>query len=179
MLSGLLPMVLASLVLAPSPAFAEHGNRGSRVGYYDQAQVLEVVPVREIVRVSTPRQECWSEEVEHAPPYDDDGAYTVTGAILGGVIGHQFGGGSGRHVTTAAGSILGAVIGRDVGRRHGDDRTYTMVERRCRPVNDYHKAERIVGYRVTYDYQGRTYTTHMANHPGHYVRVRVSIDPVE
>lgn len=176
----LLPIVLASLVLAPAPALAGPAHRAPRApGYYDQAQVVEVVPIREIVRVTTPHQECWSEEVEHLRRYDDSGAYTIAGTILGGVVGHQFGGGSGRHVATAAGSVLGAVIGHDLGRSHAYDRTYTTVERRCQTVDDYREVERIVAYRVTYDYGGRTYTTDLANHPGRYVRVRVSVAPVE
>jgi len=126
----ILPIVLISLTLAPIPAAAGPAHRTP--GYYDQAKVVEVVPIREVVRLSTPHQECWTEEVEHARHYDDP-TYTIAGSILGGVVGHQFGGGTGRHVATAAGSVLGAVIGHDLGR----DRTYTTVERRCQTVNDY------------------------------------------
>jgi len=178
MRSHLLPIVFLSLALAPLPAIAGHAQRASRdPGFYDQAKVVEVLPIREVVRLNTPRQECWTEEVEHVRHYDGEGAYTLAGSILGGVVGHQFGGGSGRHVATAAGSVLGAVIGHDIGRGH--DRTYTTMERRCQTVNDYREQERIVGYRVTYDYDGRTYTADMDRHPGRYVRVRVSVDPVE
>lgn len=173
MRSPLLFMVL-SLALTPIPAVAGHAPRDP--GYYDQAKVVEVVPIREVVRLNTPHQECWTEEVEHARHYEDP-TYTIAGSILGGVVGHQFGGGSGRHVATAAGSVLGAVIGHDIGRGH--DRTYTTVERHCRTVNDYREEERIVGYRVTYDYGGRTYTTDMDRRPGRFVRVRVSVAPVE
>jgi uncharacterized protein YcfJ len=175
MRSLFLPIVLISLTLGPIQAAAGPAHRTP--GYYDQAKVVEVVPIREVVRLSTPHQECWTEEVEHVRHYDDDGVATVAGSILGGVVGHQFGGGSGRQVATVAGSVLGAVIGHDVGR--GYDRTYTTMERRCQTVNDYHERERIVGYRVTYDYDGRTYTTDMDRHPGRYVRVRVSVAAVE
>jgi len=180
MRSIFLPIVFLSLALAPIPAIAGHAQGASRdPGYYDQARVVEVLPIREVVRLNTPHQECWTEEVEHVRHYDDDGAYTVVGSILGGVVGHQFGGGTGRHVATAAGSVLGAVIGHDLGHSHAYDRTYTTMERRCQTVNDYREQERIVGYRVTYDYAGRTYTADMDRHPGRYVRVRVSVDPVE
>ncbi|QDF75698.1 MULTISPECIES: glycine zipper 2TM domain-containing protein [Shewanella] len=39
------------------------------------------------------------------------------GALIGGVIGHQFGGGSGKDVAT----VLGALIGGGIGHRSGDD----------------------------------------------------------
>jgi len=180
MRSHLLPIVFLSLALAPIPAIAGHAQRAPRdPGFYDQARVVDVLPIREVVRLNTPHQECWTEEVEHVRHYDDGGTSTVAGSILGGVVGHQFGGGTGRQVATVAGSVLGAVIGHDLGHSHAYDRTYTTMERRCQTVNDYREQERIVGYRVTYDYDGRTYTADMDRHPGRYVRVRVSVDPVE
>ncbi|QFU23119.1 glycine zipper 2TM domain-containing protein [Shewanella eurypsychrophilus] len=45
---------------------------------------------------------------------------TFGGALLGGVIGHQFGGGSGQDVAT----VLGALIGAGVGNRYGDSSYY-------------------------------------------------------
>jgi uncharacterized protein YcfJ len=175
-----LPIVLISLALGPIPAIAGHAQGAPRdPGYHDQARVVEVVPIREVARQVTPHQECWTEEVEHVRHYDGDGAYTLAGSILGGVVGHQLGGGSGQYAATAAGSVLGAVIGHDIGRSHAYERTYTTAERRCQTVIDDHARERIVGYRVTYDYGGRTYTTDMDRHPGRYVRVRVSVAPVE
>ncbi|RTR28226.1 glycine zipper 2TM domain-containing protein [Shewanella atlantica] len=45
----------------------------------------------------------------------NQGWKTFGGALIGGVIGHQFGGGSGKDVAT----VLGALIGAGVGNRHG------------------------------------------------------------
>lgn len=42
---------------------------------------------------------------------EGSGAGAVLGAIAGGVIGHQFGGGKGKDVATAAGAIAGGVAG--------------------------------------------------------------------
>jgi surface antigen len=39
-----------------------------------------------------------------------------TGAVLGGVVGNQFGKGSGRILGTAAGAIIGGIVGHDIGR---------------------------------------------------------------
>lgn len=41
---------------------------------------------------------------------------TGVGALVGGVVGNQFGGGSGRAVFTTAGVFLGGMMGRDVGK---------------------------------------------------------------
>ncbi|MBL4911858.1 glycine zipper 2TM domain-containing protein [Shewanella schlegeliana] len=45
---------------------------------------------------------------------------TFGGALIGGVIGHQFGGGSGQDVAT----VLGALLGAGVGNRYGDSSYY-------------------------------------------------------
>lgn len=44
------------------------------------------------------------------------GIGTVAGAIAGGVIGNQFGKGSGNVVATAAGAVIGGLIGAEIGR---------------------------------------------------------------
>jgi surface antigen len=41
---------------------------------------------------------------------------TLLGAVAGGVIGNQFGGGSGRVLATAAGAVAGGMIGNSIGR---------------------------------------------------------------
>ncbi|MGX9459647.1 glycine zipper 2TM domain-containing protein [Shewanella sp. A14] len=45
---------------------------------------------------------------------------TFGGALIGGVIGHQFGGGSGQNVAT----VLGALIGGGIGSQHGHSEYY-------------------------------------------------------
>jgi surface antigen len=42
---------------------------------------------------------------------------TATGAVLGGVVGHQFGKGTGQAVATVGGAALGAFVGSRVGRK--------------------------------------------------------------
>ena len=46
-----------------------------------------------------------------------EGTGTVAGALLGGVIGNQFGSGSGRVAATAVGAVVGGMIGQDIGRK--------------------------------------------------------------
>ena len=101
---------LALLGLLASPAFAGHGN--SDTAFYDKARVVDVVPIHELVRVTTPHRECWTEEVEHTRHHGDATTYTLVGSIIGGVVGHQFGKGGGKKAATVAGTLIGAATTR-------------------------------------------------------------------
>jgi len=46
------------------------------------------------------------------------GVGTIAGAIVGGVIGHQFGSGTGKAVATAVGAVAGGLIGSELGRTY-------------------------------------------------------------
>ena len=141
---------------------------------------------------------------EHGGRYDDrryarrgTGANTSTvlGGIVGAAIGHQIGDGSGQRAATVAGALLGGAIARDRhNARHGDayrgyndgygdgyGRTYeretVRYEQRCETVADGPREDRVVGYRVAYDYNGHVYTTETPYHPGSTIRVRVDVTP--
>ena len=67
---------------------------------------------------------------ESQPSKEDIGM--ATGAVLGGVIGHQIGGGSGKTVATIGGAALGAFVGSRVGRnmdRNDEDRARHALDR--------------------------------------------------
>lgn len=67
------------------------------------AQVVSATPIKETIK--TPRQECRNVTVTHRRPVQDENRITgsVLGAVAGGVIGHQFGGGRGKDVATVVG----------------------------------------------------------------------------
>lgn len=85
---------------------------------------------------AAPAEECWDEEVTvTADPKDEHRiAGTAIGAVVGGAIGKDIGD---RDITTAAGAAAGAVIGRKIQERiqenRADERTTTVIERRCGP----------------------------------------------
>jgi len=56
---------------------------------------------------------------------DPSAVGTVAGAIVGGVAGHQVGGGSGKDLATVAGAIGGAFAGREVEAR---SKSYTVYD---------------------------------------------------
>lgn len=81
------------------------------------AQVVSSTPIKETVK--TPRQECRNVTVTHRRPVQDENriAGSVLGAVAGGVIGHQFGGGHGRSVATVVGALGGGYAGNQIGAR--------------------------------------------------------------
>lgn len=49
-------------------------------------------------------------------PINKEGIGTMTGGVVGGLLGSQFGGGSGKVVAAAGGALLGAYLGGQIGR---------------------------------------------------------------
>ena len=55
--------------------------------------------------------------------------------------------------------------------------TAEEVVQRCDTRYEKEYEERIDGYRVTYEYNGREFTTRMPYDPGEKIRVRVAVSP--
>jgi uncharacterized protein YcfJ len=180
--------VLISLLAVASQAEANPWQRGGAParydgGVYDYAKVVDVDPIMRQVRVETPRRECWNEvrEVRDTRDSHSKGGM-VLGGIIGGVVGHQIGHGHGRDVATVAGTLIGAAVGHDIAAeraayRYSEPREESVERCAVRYEQDYH--ERIEGYRVTYRYQGREYTTRLPYDPGDRIRIRVDVEPAE
>jgi len=174
----ILGSTFAATLLAASPALV--ADSYDNPSHTDYAQVVDVTPITQQIRVDTPRRECWQESapVHHSTGYQ---TYTpqIVGAVLGAAVGRQFGRGRGQDAATVAGAVLGGSIGRDIKhRRYSPPQYSTGVVERCRTVHDAHTEERVVGYRVRYDYQGRVYTTRTHNDPGDRIQVRVHVTPI-
>ncbi len=191
---------VALLTLAPlgfaAPALADHESGAYRTtstsvstyannrskAQYDYARVVSSEPIIRYVTVSTPVRECW-QDVEY---YTVDrrghgtGLSTLFGAVVGGVIGHQFGSGRGNDAATIAGTLIGAAVGNNSGRRHHGHTTteYSRPVERCKTVITERQEERIDGYNVVYRYNGQKYATRMPYDPGRELRIRVDIRPV-
>ncbi len=80
----------------------------------------------------------------------------------------------------AAGAVAGALIGSQYDNRGRtevirDEGVQEREVRRCRDIDQW--VNRITGYRVTYEYAGRRYSSFMPNDPGREVKVRVSVEP--
>ena len=92
---------------------------------------LALVPLALIGCASNPRSQVDAPVYSGAPAYSDygyvrsiesvqsdrtSGGGAIVGGVLGAVIGHQFGGGTGRDLSTAAGAVGGAIVGNEVER---------------------------------------------------------------
>ncbi|TCV98265.1 glycine zipper 2TM domain-containing protein [Biostraticola tofi] len=120
------------------------------------AQVVSASPINETIK--TPNQQCRTVAVTHRRQVQDENkiAGSVLGAVAGGVLGHQFGGGRGKDVATVAGALAGGYAGNRVQGNLQNGDTYTTNEQRCRTV--YEKSQKLIGYDVTYkigDEQGK------------------------
>lgn len=70
------------------------------------------------------------QSIEQVPRQQGLGLGTLAGAAVGGVLGNQVGGGSGRAVTTAAGAAGGAYVGHEIEkRRRAGDQIYKVTIR--------------------------------------------------
>ena len=144
--------------------------------FYDKARVLEVEPIYEVSYVNHPEEHCWTEDVYYrGRGYSDSATPTIVGAILGGVVGNQFGKGGGKKAMTVAGTLLGASVGHDAGKRSSG--SYVTQERHCELVDRYDEQEELTGYRVKYSYRGEVFWTTTEEHPGKYIPVNVEVKP--
>lgn len=140
------------------------------------AKVVSVDPVRKTV--NNPRQVCHDEVVSHTTPPKDQHqiAGTAIGAVLGGVLGHQVGGGKGKTLATVAGAVGGGYAGKKIEQSRQHANVTTTTERRCQTVNN--TSSKIVGYDVRYEYNGVTRTVRMDHDPGDRVQVQEGVTAV-
>jgi uncharacterized protein YcfJ len=174
---------------------------------YDYARVVDVDPIVRRIRVTEPVRECYEEtryerDRRYGSPSASRGSAgsMILGGIIGAAVGNQIGSGDGRRAATVAGALIGSAIGHDAAakrdgrydsrydrrddRRYEDryddryeGRPYTVERCDVREVESWE--ERIEGYRVTYDYQGRRGSMTLPYDPGPKVRVRVDVRPAE
>ena len=124
--------------------------------------------------VGPPEQRCWVErqQVVEERRGDTNVGGAVIGALLGGVLGHQVGGGRGKDVATAGGAVAGALVGGNAG-RGGGGATYDKDVQRCRTVESTTPAY----WDVTYEYRGIEHRIQMSSAPGDTIAVNRNGEP--
>lgn len=137
----------AALLVAASTAFAD-GYSSRKVGTVVDVEAQYVYSYQ-----PTTQEQCSQVQVPvygqtHATPND-----VLAGAIIGGVIGNQFGGGSGQDIATALGAVIGA---NQAGRPRNGVVGYTN-EVRCELVSVQTETRHFDHYRVTYKRKGKFY----------------------
>jgi uncharacterized protein YcfJ len=97
---------------------------------------------------------------------DIGGVDGVVGAIVGGVIANQFGGGNGKTAITA----LGAVIGNRMATA-GKPKYHTVEQEVCHSVDK--KTLQVLDFSVTLQYNGAYWNVTMNDEPAIGARIRV------
>jgi uncharacterized protein YcfJ len=125
------------------------------------ATITKIETNWERVQVPQSRQQCVIKDV---PIYGTTQGRastgdTVLGAVIGGALGNQVGGGSGKDAMT----VLGAIVGADIANKRANQRQIIGYEsqRQCSDVLFYEDQERVKNYTIWYDWngvQGRSYT---------------------
>jgi uncharacterized protein YcfJ len=159
---------------APLPVVAQDYRRRREERLFD-AQVTSARAV-----VGTPGQRCWMEReqvVQHQPQQQSNinvpGA--AIGAVIGGILGHQVGGGTGKQIATVGGVVGGAALGSQVG---GGSRSavqpISQDVRRC----DSNPVQATPAYwDVTYQFRGQEHRVQMAKPPGPTISVNRNGEP--
>jgi uncharacterized protein YcfJ len=173
---------LPELVLAVLLLCALLGNQAHAETRYEYADVIQSMPLYQVVQVQSPRQQCWEEEiaVERYPDRNQSRTPVLVSTILGGALGNAVGNNkSSQRVGAVVGAVLGHSIGRDIvrSRNRAGTREYEVVER-CETVYESAQQERLIGYQVTYLFDGEERTIQTQSDPGDRIRIRVSVEPV-
>ena len=146
--------LLTGLVGAQTAALAQETGR-----------VISSTPV--IQQVAVPRQVCTQSQV--ATQGQKSGAGALMGAIAGGTVGNNIGGGGGRTAATMLGVLGGAVLGDKI---EGAPAPEVRTVQNC--TNQVFYENRTTGYHVVYEFAGKQYTVQMPHDPGPTLRLQIT-----
>lgn len=148
------PALLSTIALAAALPAAQAQEFG---------QVVSRTPVYQQVAVT--RQVC-STTPTPAQPKSSSGS--VVGAIAGGLIGSALGGRDNRTFSAGLGAIGGAMLGDHVDTQAAKPGASTV----CQNQTSYEN--RLQGWSVVYDFNGKRYTTQLAVDPGPTVPLQIT-----
>lgn len=159
---------VADSAYAPMPIVAQDFRRSRNERLFE----APVTSARAVV--GTPAQRCWMEREQVT---QQQGGINVPGAafgaIIGGILGHQVGGGNGQKIATVGGAVGGAALGAQYG-RNDQAAPLTQDVRHC----DGNAAQATPSYwDVTYRYQGTEHRVQTANQPGRSITVNRKGEP--
>jgi len=134
------------------------------------AEVLAVEPVTETRK--TPKEICEDVVVNEQAPVKDPNriAGTAIGAVAGGLLGSQIGGGTGRTLATVGGVAAGGYAGNQVQKNMQEKDTVSRTERRCKTVQESHT--QTIGYDVRYRLGKEEGLVRMDHQPGPRIPVK-------
>lgn len=123
--------------------------------------------------VGSPTQRCWIERQQVADNNNGERNVggTIAGALIGGILGHQVGGGNGKNIATVGGAIAGGALGSNIGR--DKDNSYSQDVRRCENTSNTTPEY----WDVTYKYRGQHHRVQMTYPPGSTILVNKKGEP--
>jgi uncharacterized protein YcfJ len=178
----LIAISLAAALITAPVTFAGQKRHYTGDSYTDSARVTAVQPIYRTIETSRPHRECYQEEV-YRPVQSSSHGNNALGMMIGGALGGALGHNISRHhsdTATIAGAVIGSAIGHDVSssKHRSRERGYSQsYEERCHTVSERYSEEQLDGYRVTYHYQGQTFSTRMDHDPGDRIQVRINVSP--
>ncbi|WP_111641004.1 glycine zipper 2TM domain-containing protein [Marinimicrobium alkaliphilum] len=145
---------------------------------HQYGRVVDAQPIYQTRSHRVPYQACHIETRAHRTGGTNRDTVTVVGGLLGAAVGHELGNSRrNKQVGAAAGGLLGAAIARDATRNRAPATTRYRDHEVCQTHYRTEHSRELVGYNVTYRYQGRLYETRTRQHPGGRIPVTVSVRP--
>ena len=158
--------------------FSNNNRRPQQPGYDarrrngERLYQADVTSVREVR--GNAEQRCWVEREPVASSGDRNNVpAAIAGALIGGILGHQVGGGTGKDLATAGGAIAGAVVGANIGRDGGQGLSTQDVQR-CSQASGQ---ERPSYWEVSYTFRGTSHRVQMSSPPASTVTVNEQGEP--
>jgi uncharacterized protein YcfJ len=154
---------------APAPVAAMDYRRRNNERLYE----ANVTSVRAVV--GPPQQRCWVEQEQVSQDRSNTNVpAALAGAVIGGILGHQVGGGAGKDLATVGGAVAGAAIGATAGRNNNPQQASTQNVQRCESVPNQARPE---FWDVTYTFRGQEHRVQMTTPPGPTVTVNGQGEP--
>ena len=154
---------------APAPVAHQDYRRRNNERLYE----ANVTSVRAVV--GPPEQRCW---IDHEQVVQDRSNANVpaaiAGAVIGGILGHQVGGGRGKDLATAGGAVAGAAVGANIGRDGGGQQVHTQDVQRCENVSSQARPQY---WDVTYNFRGQEHRMQVTAPPGPTITVNRQGEP--
>ena len=146
----------------PTYPVYDNRRRGGE-GLYE----ANITSVRAVM--GTPTQRCWVEREQVVQNVGGDNAGAViAGTLLGGILGHQVGGGRGKDLATVGGAIAGATLGSNLGSNGGGQQVVTQNVQRCATTPAQASPEY---WDVTYSFRNVEHRIQMTTPPGRTITV--------
>lgn len=146
-------------------------SNATAADFYDIAHVVSSTPV---LKSNKQKYICDDNPAYFNQPKNDTNATgVIVGGVAGAIVGNQVGRGNGKVAATAVGAVVGALSGNTIANKN--DNQNRPAKRQCQWFDD--GSQTIVGYDVTYEYNGKTAMVRMRNEPVNTIRIAISAVP--